>query len=337
MSSEGNLTFIKRKNTLCVDLKSALGLTKPKPDEWADWLVDKLEVKPENILLCHVHTVTGHLMVTLADEEDFKVRLTMLERDVAWGEDKVVYGWSSQDYLTTVKVHNYAPHMDLDLIKKMMGSYGKVISCVVGKHRRFKNALDGTLTFRMKFEAGQKPPSVLKSDIEGEVLCCYFEGRQKVCYKCGQTGHIGQYCRQILAQSQGQSGAGSSTWAGMVAGSPKPVNNRRKKATPVEKPATPGSTDEDDSEDIPCGQPDKTDKRTRSPSLVSDEETHVQKTARADSDQTESDKSQSPKLVPSSTWGTQKIRSKLNISSESDAKSREGDESALSKSLFPEQ
>ena len=329
MSAEG-LTFIKRKNTLCIDLRSALGNVKPKPDQWADWITDVLKVEPANILLCSIHTVTGHLMVQLSEETVFQEKLTMLERGVPWGPEKIVFGWSSEEYLTTVKVHNYAPHMDIEAIKSIMGAYGKVISCVPGVHRRFKNASDGTLTFKMKLEAGKQPPSVLKSQVEGEVLSCYFEGGPRVCYKCGQSGHIGSYCRQRSAkpQPQAEDVAATPSWAALVASnSYKPATAEVKKSS--KKKNTDSSSPPEEPlmhhDGLPYPGQSLKDKRGRSSSTSSAEDNQRNKSPREESprdDQTEPDISQSPKLVPSATWGTQQNRSSLDYSSDNASKDK---------------
>ena len=121
--------------------------------------------------------------------------------------------------------------------------------------------------------------------------------------------------------------------------------SRKKKVAPAPPAAAENAPDLDQEAELTCGQPIK-DKRTRHLSSSSSEDEnqkekrgrHLSSTSSRDRseslEKTELDnKSQSPKLVPSSTWGTSRDRSNYNIDSRS-SDNQKGDDSERQKSLF---
>ena len=82
-------------------------------------------------------------------------------------------------------------------IRKTMEEYGKLVAVRKGVLcKRFPGISDGSWIVRMLLEKEGKPalPSLIYCLEEGEIWQVLHNNQQRVCYKCGQGGHIGDRC-----------------------------------------------------------------------------------------------------------------------------------------------
>ena len=190
-----DLTFIKRTNTVCIDLRDAHPGGRISEDEWVDFLIDHV-LKPEDLVEANIHSITGKLMVKLRNEETYQAVLGKLEQGIIWSKyDKPVYGWSLEDALTTVRIINVSLHIDIEKIKGKMAEYGKVVSCKKGTLKKIPTAFNNTLVLKMKLNEGAVLPSFIDVLSMGECLQIFTETQPKVCFRCTRVGHIAAYCR----------------------------------------------------------------------------------------------------------------------------------------------
>ena len=74
-----------------------------------------------------------------------------------------MHGWSHKEQLTTVKLMNVTGSLNLDLLKAKIEEQGRVVSWTLGKHPRFKNSLDNTITVKLMLKHEVKLPGFLPS------------------------------------------------------------------------------------------------------------------------------------------------------------------------------
>lgn len=241
------LTFIKRVRCLCFDIKP-VGGPKIQISDYMDFLIEDCKIDPVDIECQGYHTMTNHLMVTLSTEEVFKEKLALVEKGVSWTKKggKLVYGFSAQEYLTSVTIQNWRPWMEVDPILEQMSKFGDVITWNYVETPGFPNILQNQLKLRMKLKPGcVLPPDLGRSvsDI-GERLSIFWEGSERRCFKCQGVGHSIAFCRQKAIDYD--TTPSQNTWA--VVASRKPVSKGRQ---PVAIKVTAKSTAAPASKDLP--------------------------------------------------------------------------------------
>ena len=115
--------------------------------------------------------MTNHLMVTITTEEMFKEKLAMVEKGIPWTKKggQLVYGFSAQEYLTSVTIQNWRPWMEIEPILEQMSKFGEVITWSHVKTPGYPTILQNQLKLRMKL----KPGCVLPPDLGRSVLTTF--------------------------------------------------------------------------------------------------------------------------------------------------------------------
>ena len=83
MPDANKVTFVQRKNTVCIDIKQVAGLKVPSKD-WVTFLKDDVKLKAEDVVECQVHSVTGFLLVKLRDELLYQEVCDRLQPGIPW-------------------------------------------------------------------------------------------------------------------------------------------------------------------------------------------------------------------------------------------------------------
>jgi hypothetical protein len=217
------LTFITRQRTLCFDLKSVGGPRALGP-EWLDLLLKDVGLDPSDIESAGIHGITQHLMVTIFTEELFKAKLALVEKGIKWTKrgGRLVYGWSTEEYLTTVKIVNWSPFMPVEPIIERMKGYGEVVAFHKGTLPDCPAIVSNFIVCKMKLKPGASLPVILRNEAQGEVLQIWWEGGERVCFKCHDRGHLAAFCKQRPSFVPA-SGPVQDTWAAVCAGTGTPA------------------------------------------------------------------------------------------------------------------
>ena len=208
------ITFLTRTNTLCYDLKSVY---EPSLDDksmstsrsmalsrriWCDFLLNTLSVNSTDLVEAFVHQQTNHLMVKFKDSAVFETQKERALKGIAWQlSHQPVFGWSTEEILTTVKVVNLSVHVNEKKVVNFLANYGKVVHWQKGYIKELPGVFDGTLTAKMaisKDENGYEKviPSFIEIEEIGEYLQVFSELTSRTCFRCGQVGHIAPYCKK---------------------------------------------------------------------------------------------------------------------------------------------
>lgn len=193
------LTFISRTNTVCVDIKEVHPSPRVPQDDWIGLMKKEFGLKVGEVVEAQVHSLTNMLMIKLSNGELYEQLLEKLRVGVMWEKfSKKVYGWSSSDHLTTVKVINYTTHIKIENLVKKMGEFGTVATWRLGELRDFPGTGDGTVIFKMSLNQGSELPAFIEAPCTGEILHIFCDSMQKVCFKCLEKGHIAPFCRKKM-------------------------------------------------------------------------------------------------------------------------------------------
>jgi hypothetical protein len=134
---------------LVVDTKAA----KPAAtrNELADFVLQCLPVPTIGVISVYTDHVTQHLFVTMDSEPVFEAALAALRAGVAWAAagGALVYGWSTDEALTQVRVSNVPPFLSTDAVVRHMATFGRVVRSSRGAHRLFPRAADGVIHLSM--------------------------------------------------------------------------------------------------------------------------------------------------------------------------------------------
>ncbi len=225
---KGALTFIKRVRTFCIDIKSVTNGTKISERDWMDLLLVDLGLDIADIEEVGVHGITQLLMVTCLTEETFKAKLALLEQGVKWTKMKglLVYGYSSEEYVTTIKIKNWSNFMGTDAIISVLKGYGDVLTWHKGTVPGYPTVVSNFIVVKMKLKPGVELPALIRNTAYGEILQVLWEGGDRICYRCNLKGHTMAFCKEKPFYGGSEEPAVDS-WAAIVAG--KAIAARSKK------------------------------------------------------------------------------------------------------------
>lgn len=203
--------------SLLVDLKSV------RPNntrvERADFVLKDLEVPAEEVLSIFVDHATQLLVLTVESEVVFDAALERLHAGVPWAaaDDAPVFGSSSNDAVSSVRVSNIPPGLPIASVLSHMQQFGIILSHNIGKDRLFPRARDGILHLTMVInEVDSLPHFVQVVDRDGRLsnsLPVHLDSPRRCCYRCGRPTHLGYRCQATTRAPE----ALASIWSTMVA------------------------------------------------------------------------------------------------------------------------
>lgn len=191
-----------------VDFKAA------KPDATRDERIDfaliDLNLTGMQMSDLYVLTFEQKLLITLKEEEMFQSVVYRLAQGVPWpaAGGRKVYGWSSADSLLPVRLTNVHSDIPHSVLIEALSRYGTVVHYQPGRHPRLPNVNDGTLHIKMTIPEGVVLPSFIgvynHEDKLDTAIQVFTDTSTKRCYRCGQAGHIGAYCRKVPKSVEAQ-------------------------------------------------------------------------------------------------------------------------------------
>ena len=226
------LNFYKRKNSLCVDLYlPAFFQRKPNYDDLAEFVYSVLSVggtMPPNVIRAAVldiqlHPVKKLLFIKFSDQMTRDDVVGRLQAGLNWPSfDTTVSGWSMDKPIERIRVLGTSPETNEVEIRLVLGQYGEILEAQKGLiSKKLPGCTNGIWTVKMFLGEGKVLPPFLIMKDDGEVWQL-ATGEASVCWKCGQSGHIGDKCRQavnVLADSLASPAVGvQPSWAHIVKG-----------------------------------------------------------------------------------------------------------------------
>ena len=209
-------------HAVLIDLRAARpNLTK---EERNSFLLLDLGISPTDVTDVFMVPATQLLRVGFHHEEPCRVALAKLQAGVPWtaADGLLVYGWSPADSLSRVRVSGCTPHLSTDRVAAHMAQFGRVVQSARGVDRSFGNVFDGVIHFTIQLHNDITLPHFIDIEDEGghlaERLFVFSDQHRRRCFRCGHTGHVGQFCRSTIRAS----GATEALWSKMVlpAGAP---------------------------------------------------------------------------------------------------------------------
>jgi hypothetical protein len=211
-------------HAVLIDLRAARpNLSK---EERNSFLLNDLGISPADVADVFMVPSTQLLRVGFHAEGPCSAALAKLQVGVPWAatDGALVYGWSPADSLSRVRVSGCTPHLDTDLVAAHMAQFGRVVQSARGVDRSFGNVFDGVIHFTIQLYNDITLPHFIFIEDEGghlaERLFVFSDQHRRRCFRCGHTGHVGQFCRTAIKAS----GATEALWSKMVspAGAPAP-------------------------------------------------------------------------------------------------------------------
>jgi len=200
------------KRDVFLDMRTACGSY--TADDRDDFLIDDLGVPIADLLGCLTDSLTKLVRITLRTPEIAAAVLERLQVGIPWtavGGAKV-YGWHPSDAVINVRVSDIPFDFPIGSVLLHMQRFGQVIASRRGRLAGRLGLPDGILHLSMVLNNTAPLPTYIEVDEDGgtaERLTVYSDLYRRRCYRCGNTGHIGQYCR---ASSRAQ-GAPASLWS----------------------------------------------------------------------------------------------------------------------------
>ena len=124
---------------------------------------------------------------------------TKLKTGVEWPAfEAKVHGWAMDKPVIVVRLHGVSPESTKQEIEAVMAQYGDVLDMDIGyiSKKVLPGVTNGTWTVKMIMKEGKTLPSFVFMKEEGEVWQVTHENQVNVCWKCGQSGHVGARCSQ---------------------------------------------------------------------------------------------------------------------------------------------
>jgi len=139
------------------------------------------------------------LRINFLAEAPYEAALERLRDGVPWSEmgGSLVYGWSVQDSLVKLRLSGVPEHLAKEVLVAHLGQWGRVVAFSRGRDRDFPVAFDGTvyITFQLGEQAVLPAFITLVEGSRKELIMLHTDQSRRHCYRCGHTGHVGQYCK----------------------------------------------------------------------------------------------------------------------------------------------
>jgi hypothetical protein len=199
-----------------IDLRAVRpGLTKEDRNQF---LLQDLAVDIATVTDVFMVTSTQLLRVGFVAAEPCQAALDKLQVGVPWSATggALVYGWSPSDSLSRVRVSGCTQALSIDWLVAHMAQYGRVVQSARGVDRSLGNVFDGVVHLTMQIPPDSMLPSFIDLEDEAghlaERLFVFTDQHRRRCFRCGHTGHVGQFCRSSLRAV----GAPPTLWSTLV-------------------------------------------------------------------------------------------------------------------------
>ncbi|WP_371079307.1 hypothetical protein, partial [Salmonella enterica] len=140
---------------------------------------------------------TQLLRINFLAEAPYRDALDRLREGIRWSKmgGSLVFGWAIQDSLIKVRLSGVPEHLSKRVIIQHLAHWGRVISFSRGRDRAFPVAFDGTVYITFQLDEGASLPTFINlvAGSKKEVVMVHTDQSRRHCYKCGHTGHVGQY------------------------------------------------------------------------------------------------------------------------------------------------
>ena len=235
------LGFYKRTDSVCIDLyQPEFFRRKPTWEEMALFVSQQLCLTPQlraALKDIQLHPVKKHLFIKFRDTNSRDVVAGKLKTGVDWPAFEAnVHGWAMDKPVIVVRLHGVSPESTKQDIQNVMDQYGEVLDVEIGfiSKKLLPGVTNGTWTIKMILTEGKILPSFVFMKEEGEVWQVIHENQVNVCWKCGQSGHVGARCNQptltfdaldvsqAVAEGDGVGAGGARSWAHVVKSGAQP-------------------------------------------------------------------------------------------------------------------
>ena len=141
------------------------------------------------------------LRVSFITEALYEKYLALLSAGVRWAacNNALVYGWAPGDSVTNVRVSGVMEAFTADDIRAHFQQFGRVTRAFMGRDRAFPAAITGIVHLSISITPGFTLPYFIEVvDEEGLVatrMHVHTDIHRRRCARCGDTGHVGNYCR----------------------------------------------------------------------------------------------------------------------------------------------
>ena len=203
--------------SLLIDLKAV------RPNntkvERADFVLKDLGVEAGEVLSIFVDHVTQLLILTLESEAAYNITLERLHAGVPWAaaDGATVYGSSSSDAVSAVRVSNIPAGLPIPFVLSHMQKFGTILNHNIGRDRLFPRATDGILHLTMVLHEADGLPHFIQvvddSNRLSNSLPVHMDSPRRRCYRCGRPSHLGYRCQAATRAPD----APASIWSTLVA------------------------------------------------------------------------------------------------------------------------
>ena len=233
-------THITRTRTLLIDVKAV----KPNHDraERAALLIEDMQLPAATVTDIYMLQVEQLLLVTFSSEVVFQEAMEKLKVGVRWTAacGRLVYGWPTTDSLLQVRITNIHSEVPVELVVALMSRYGRVVQArtVPGRDPSFPAANVGILFLKMAINDDVAFPDFVAVEnhlgVLDSILRIFTDNSLKRCYRCGQVGHLGAFCRRTARAIADQ----PDVWARLILPSTSPADIVIDAATPTSRQLT---------------------------------------------------------------------------------------------------
>jgi len=170
-------------------------------NERNDFLVDDLGCEVTDLKAIFPDPTSMLLRVTFKTEALFDKYLALLSAGVRWSacNNTLVYGWAPGDSVTNVRVSGVMGCFTAADIRAHFQQFGRVTRAYIGRDRFFPDASTGIVHLSISIAPGFTLPHFIEVvDEEGLLatrLHVHTDVHRRRCARCGDTGHVGNYCR----------------------------------------------------------------------------------------------------------------------------------------------
>jgi len=166
-----------------------------------DFLVDDLGCEVTDLKSIFPDPTSMLLRVAFKTEALFDKYLVLLSAGVRWSacNNALVYGWAPGDSVTNVRVSGVMECFTAGDIRAHFQQFGRVTRAYMGRDRFFPDAVTGIVHLSISVAPGFSLPHFIEVVDEDGLLATrlhvHTDVHRRRCARCGDTGHVGNYCR----------------------------------------------------------------------------------------------------------------------------------------------